>query len=142
MAQAQKSIVINVPPEKFFKVLADYAEYPKFLPDVKAITVGKKEGNATEVTYEIDVIKRIKYTLKHVEEAPRKLSWSFVKGEMMKDNQGHWLLEPEGDGKTKATYTIDLKLGALVPSSVEKALAEARLPQMLEQFKRRAESLG
>jgi coenzyme Q-binding protein COQ10 len=142
MAQATRSIVVNVPPEKFFQVVADFAKYPQFLPDVKGIKVGAKVGNATEVTYEIEVIKKLTYTLKHLEEPPNKLTWSFVKGDMMKDNKGSWLIEKEGEGKTRATYTIELKLGALVPSSVEKALAEARLPQMLDQFKKRAESLG
>lgn len=142
MAQASRSIVVNVSLEKFFKVISDYGKYPEFIPDIKALTVGKREGNSVEVTYEVDVIKRIKYTLKHTEKSPSELTWSLVKGEMMKDNQGSWKLEADGEGKTRATYTIDLKLGALVPSSVEKALAEARLPQMLEQFKKRAETIG
>ncbi len=68
------------------------------------------------------------------------MSWTFVEGEFMKDNKGSWVLEPDGEGKTKATYTVEMALGALVPKSIVNALVETSLPKMLEAFKRRAES--
>jgi hypothetical protein len=32
------------------------------------------------VHYGIDVVKRIHYTLRHVEDPPRSVRWTFVKG--------------------------------------------------------------
>ena len=59
----------------------------------------------------------------------------------MKGNEGHWSIAPTESGGTRATYSIELSLGALVPSSLEKALAEQGLPNMLANFKARAEKL-
>lgn len=142
MAHAQKSIVIDVTPEQLFDVVVDYEKYPQFLPEVKSAKVTFGSGSIKEVTYSIDIkAKVISYTLKHTAEKPGKVSWSFVRGEMMKGNDGSWTLKPAPGGGTEATYSIDLKLSALVPSFIEKALAEQQLPLLLANFKKRAESL-
>ncbi len=142
MAKVSKSIVVNASPDKVMSVISDYAHYSDFLPEVKGVQVGAVSGNAVEVTYDVDLkIKRIKYTLRHQKDSELKASWSLLRGEFMKGNDGSWMLAPiEGGAKTEATYAIELKLGALVPSSVEKALAENSLPSLLENFKRRVET--
>lgn len=140
MAAATRSIVINAPVEKVWKTISDYDSYPQFLSEVKKIHTSHRKGNEVQVHYEVDVVKTIKYTLKMSEQPPSRVIWSFVEGEFMKDNHGSWELEPAGEGKTKATYTIEMKLGALVPGSIVKALVETNLPKMLEAFKKRAET--
>jgi coenzyme Q-binding protein COQ10 len=140
MAGATRSIVINAPVEKVFDVIIQYEKYGEFLSEVKEVRTSNRQGNEVNVHYKVDVVKTIKYTIRVKEERPTRMSWSFVEGEFMKDNKGHWLLEPAGEGKTKATYTVEMALGALVPKSVVNALVETSLPKMLEAFKRRAES--
>ena len=144
MAQASRSVVVNVPPEKMFDVITDYEKYPEFLPEVKGVKVQAGQGAIKEVTYQVDIkAKVITYTLKHTAERPAKLSWTMVKGEMMKGNDGAWSLKPGAQpGTTDATYTIDLKLSSLVPGFIEKALAEQSLPGLLANFKARAEKLN
>ena len=139
MAEAVRTIVINAPVEKVFKTITDYEKYGEFLTEVKRVTTSKRQGNQVDVHYEVDVIKTIKYTVRMKESAPNKIEWSFVDGEFMKDNKGSWTLEDQG-GKTKATYSIEMKLGPLVPGSIVKALTENQLPKMLEAFKSRAEA--
>src|SRR4051812_2884781 len=81
-------------------------------------------------------------SLRRVPERPSKLSWTMIKGEMMKGNDGTWMLKAGAQpGTTDATYTIDLKLSSLVPAFIEKALAEQSLPGLLANFKARAEKL-
>ena len=139
MAGATRSIVINAPVEKVFDTIIQYEKYGEFLSEVKEVRTSNRQGNEVNVHYKVDVVKTIKYTIRVKEERPTRMSWSFVEGEFMKDNKGHWLLEPAGEGKTKATYTVEMALGALVPKSVVNALVETSLPKMLEAFKRRAE---
>ena len=142
MASAVQSIEIDVPPEKFFAVLQDYPRYPEFLPEVKSARMGPRKGNSVEVTYRLDVkLKVIEYSLTHVETPTSGITWHLIKGEFMKGNEGSWTLSPTASGGTKATYSIELSLGALVPASLEKALAEQGLPNMLRNFKVRAEKL-
>jgi len=140
MPGATRSIVITAPMDKLFAVIADYQSYPQFLPEVKSIRISKRLGSEVDVHYEIEVLKKIRYTLRLKEEPPNLISWTFVQGELMRDNRGRWLLEPAGEGKTKATYSIEMKLGPLVPKSIVNALVDSSLPKMLEAFKKRAES--
>jgi ribosome-associated toxin RatA of RatAB toxin-antitoxin module len=141
MPGASRSIVINAPMEKVFDVITQYEKYAEFLSEVKEVRTSGRQGNEVNVHYKVDVVKTIKYTIRAKEERPTRMSWTFVEGEFMKDNKGSWVLEPAGDGKTKATYTAEMALGALVPKSVVTALIENSLPKMLDAFKRRAESL-
>ncbi|HUJ26941.1 MAG TPA: SRPBCC family protein, partial [Myxococcales bacterium] len=96
------------------------------------------------VTYTVDIkAKIITYTLKHTAEKPSKVAWTMLKGEMMKGNDGTWMLKAGTQpGTTDATYTIDLKLSSLVPGFIERVLAEQSLPGLLANFKKRAEALG
>jgi len=143
MAQASRSVTVNVPPEKLFEVIVDYEKYPEFLPEVKKVHVNAGQGAIKEVTYTVDIkAKVITYTLKHTAERPGKVAWTMIKGEMMKGNDGTWALKPGAQpGTTDATYSIDLKLSSLVPAFIEKALAEQSLPTLLANFKARAEKL-
>src|SRR5215211_5868527 len=139
MAAATRSIVINAPVEKVFRIVTDYDRYAEFLPEVKRVSTSDRSGNRVKVHYEVEVIKRIKYTLEMTEERPLRVMWSFVEGELMKDNRGAWSLEPAGEGTTHATYAIEMAFGPLVPKVIVKALVETSLPKMLDAFKKRAE---
>ena len=140
MASATRSIVINAPPERVFDVISDYERYPEFLSEVKSIRTSDRQGNQVNIHYEVDVMKRIRYTLHMTEDRPRGLQWTFVEGEVMKDNRGSWVLEPTADGKTHAIYTVEVLLGLLVPRPLVTAMVESSLPKMLESFKKRVES--
>lgn len=140
MAGATRQIVINAPIEKVFEIVKDLESYPLFLKEVKSVKVTPEGANSMLADYEVDMIKRIKYTLKVVTEAPKKLSWTWVKGEMMKDNVGGWVLESLGPNQTQATYSVEVTLGPLVPKALVNTLVDTSLPAMLEAFKKRAES--
>jgi ribosome-associated toxin RatA of RatAB toxin-antitoxin module len=140
MPGAQRTITINAPVEKCWAVISDYERYPEFLPEVKKIKTQNRRGSEVDVHYEAEVVKVIKYAVHMKEEAPRKLRWSFIDGEFMKDNKGGWDLEDGGNGTTKATYIIEVEVGMLVPKTIVNALVDTQLPKLLENFKRRIES--
>lgn len=140
MPGAQRTITINAPVEKCWAVISDYERYPEFLPEVKKIKTLNRRGSEVDVQYEAEVVKVIKYTVHMREEGPKKLSWSFVDGEFMKDNKGGWVLEDGGNGTTKATYSIEVEVGMLVPKTIVNALVDTQLPKLLENFKKRIES--
>jgi ribosome-associated toxin RatA of RatAB toxin-antitoxin module len=141
MAGASRSIVVNAPPEKVYDIVIAYDRYPEWLPEVKKIQTSDRKGNEVKVHYEVDFkIKTIRYTILAKEERPKKMSWSFIEGEVMKDNKGSWVLEPEGEGRTKVTYSVEVAVGPLVPKSILNTLVDQSLPKMLEAVKRRAEA--
>ncbi|HEY5676282.1 MAG TPA: SRPBCC family protein, partial [Myxococcales bacterium] len=96
-----------------------------------------------DVTYWLDVkLNVIDFTLRHVTRSPHCIEWELVRGgEFMRANAGSWIIERTRSGGTRATYRIDIDFGPLVPGALEKALAERGLPNMLANFKARAESL-
>jgi ribosome-associated toxin RatA of RatAB toxin-antitoxin module len=141
MPGASRSIVFHAPMEKCFEVISDYERYPEFLPEVKRIRTSNRNGAEVDVQYEADVVKTIKYTVHMKEEKPSKVSWSFIDGEFMKDNKGGWVLEDAGNGTTKATYSIEVTVGPLVPKAILNALVDSQLPRLLENFKKRIESM-
>ena len=138
MPGASRSILIDAPIETVFGIITDYEKYPEFLSEVKAVRVSERREGEAVVQYEVSILKTIRYTLKHKEEKPRRVSWSLVEGELMRENQGSWLLEPQGK-QTRATYSIEMTLGPLVPKAIVNALVDSSLPKMLESFKKRAE---
>jgi len=140
MPGASRSIVISAPAERVFDVISAYQTYPEFMSEVKEIKISNRQGNQVDVHYKVDLVKSIKYSLRMTEERPVKLSWSFIEGEFMKDNKGSWVLEPAGEGQTRATYTVELALGPLVPKTIVNAMVETSLPKMLDAVKKRVES--
>ena len=142
MPQATRSVVVQVPVAQFRKVIDDFESYPSFLPEVKSISVANRTDAGADVTYEIDVIKRIQYTLRIVS-TPDGARWSLLKGDFFKKNEGSWTLRPEGDGATHATYSLEVGIGGFIPipKAITDKLTEQQLPSLLENFKRRAESL-
>lgn len=142
MSQASRTIEIDVSPAEFRAVLDDYARYPDFIKEVKSVKVGPRTDTRVEVTYKLDVmIKTFEYTLEHVSVSPLRIEWKLLRGEFMRENVGFWQLEPTVTGKTRATYSIDLKLGQGVPATFDAALAQQGLPRLLASFKARAEQL-
>jgi coenzyme Q-binding protein COQ10 len=141
MPGAEKSIVIKASPAQCFKVISDYERYPEFLEDMRAARVIRRDGTFALVTFTLELVMRIEYTLRLFEEEPKGLRWSLDEGKLMKVNNGHWRLKDLGNGSTEATYSIELELKGLIPKSVTTKLAGTTLPKTLESFKRRIESL-
>ena len=107
----------------------------------------KKEldGSQQLVDFELDLgVKTIRYTLRHVEERPRRVSWSLVASDWMKVSNGSWELVPDG-AQTRARYTVEIQVAkpALIPQAlvdrVTDQLTRVQLPRTLEAFKGRAE---
>lgn len=143
MPGASQSILIDADPKTVFDVVADFESYPQYLPETKEVVVEEKKGTTVVVSFTINVIKTVRYTLKFKLQSPKKLSWSLVKGDLFKANDGSWTLEAVNGGqRTKATYAVDVDMGLFVPGAITKMLVGSNLPKMLARVKERAEELA
>lgn len=140
MASVTETIDIKATPQACYDVITDYKNYPQFVEGVTAISVKKQKGESAEVTFIFNLVKSISYTLAMKGEPPHRLQWTFVKGDMMRDNTGFWDLQEIKKGVTHATYQLNVELGLLVPSAVTKSLIGKSLPSMLRAFKKRIEN--
>jgi len=142
MPKAEKDIVIEAPMERVFDVITDYERYTEFLPDMKAVRVLSRRDNIAVVSFELELIMRISYTLRLTEERPSGVVWSLEQAKMMRDNVGGWALVATPEGHTHATYGIELTLRGLIPKSVSTRLVGQTLPETLQRFKRRVEGMA
>lgn len=139
MTQASETIEINASPKDCYDVIMDFEKYPEFLKETKSAVIEKKSGNTLVVSFTLDIIKKIHYTLKMVGKPPKKIQWNLVRSDLMKANSGGWTLEPAGNGTTKAVYLVDVDLGLFVPGAISKMLIGSNLPAMMKAFKKRIE---
>jgi len=143
---ATQEVLIDAPLERFWKIVTDYARYPEFVPGLHGCRVVKDASDEKHVEYELDLgIRKIRYVLRHVEDPPRKLSWSLVGGDLMKVSNGSWELSAEGD-RTRARYSVEIQVSKppFVPQAVidrvSDQLSRVSLPRNLQAFKARAEA--
>lgn len=141
MPKLSESIEIKATPKHCYEVISDYEKYPEYLSESKNVVINSKNGNSAEVTFTIEVIKKISYTLKMTGIPPKKISWKLIKGDLMKKNEGYWTFEEVKKGITKAIYTLDIELGLFVPGLITKKLIGSNLPAMMKAQKKRIESL-
>lgn len=141
MHGASSHILIDVPPKVIYDVVLDFESYPEFLSDVKEAVIQKK-GKPIVASFEISVIKRIRYTLSFNGTPHKKIAWSFVEGDLFKHNEGCWQFDEVKKGQTKATYKIEVDFGFMVPQMISNKLIGNNLPSMMKKFKERAEGLA
>jgi len=141
MPGASTSIVMDVPPKLIYDIVMDFDHYPEFLPDVKKVKVEKK-GKGLVAEFEISVIKKIHYKLSFSSVPNKKVTWTFLGGDIFKDNQGSWEFEELKKSQTKVTYTVEVDFGLFVPSIITNKLVGHNLPTMMKRFKERAESVS
>ncbi len=144
MALVSQEVVIDATIDEFYQVVIDYPRYPEFVPGIKACRVLEVQGEK-QVEYDLDLgLRRIRYVLRHLEEPPRRVTWSLVTGEILNALNGAWELTPEGQ-KTRAKYSVDIQIARppLVPQPLMDKMSDqmtrVQLPRTLEAFKARAE---
>lgn len=137
----QQTIRIKAPIQKVYDCIVDFESYPKFLPDMKSAKIAWCEDKQVEVTFKLNLIKEITYTLLFELDPPIGVFWKLKTGELIKVNTGSWELKMKDDFLTEATYAIDIEFSLWVPKAITQALIEKNLPQTLKRFKKRAEGL-
>lgn len=141
MAGAEKTILINAPIQVVYDVIVDYEKYPEFLTEIEGIRILKRDGNVVDVEYTASMIKTISYSLRLTGIPNTSVRWCLLKASFMKTNDGGWSLEDLGDGRTKATYGLEVRVSRLVPRKLVDKLTVTTLPATLDAFKKRAESM-
>jgi uncharacterized membrane protein len=127
--QATQHMHIEAPLEQIWAVLTDFEAYPTWARDLKEATVLQRddEGRASLVRFRAAAMGRsTTYTLAYDwEDAPRRLPWKLVSGDIQKVLDGAYEFE-ETDGGTDVTYHLRVDLAIPLPGFVKRR-AEARI---------------
>lgn len=141
MPGTSTSVTIEVPPKAIYDVVIDFESYPEFLPETRDVEIIKQNAKSAQVEYTIKVIKTIRYTLDYRLTPYKKVVWKYVEGDF-RDCFGSWTFKELKPGLTEATYELDVEFGLFVPKKITEMLVGQNLPKLMDNFKRRAESLA
>ena len=140
--RAERQIVVDGTPQQCFDALLDFESYPDWQAAVKDCEVVSRDGDGRgrRVAFDIDAkVKTVSYTLDYSYEEPHLLTWQFVEGDV-KDVDGEFTLEDQGDGTTLATYALRLDAGVWMPGPISSMLTDNVMQRSVEDLKARVEA--
>jgi ribosome-associated toxin RatA of RatAB toxin-antitoxin module len=144
--KAEGNTTIDATPDQVMAVIGDFDSYPGWA-DVKSAEVKEtdSEGRASEVAMSVSQMGfDAAYTLQYTYAADDAgLSWTTKEASgAVKDIQGEYQLEPEGDGKTKVTFQVQLepnvKLPGFLKRQIEKMIVNNALGGLKKEVERRS----
>jgi ribosome-associated toxin RatA of RatAB toxin-antitoxin module len=143
MAKAVKTEIFDVPADKFYKAIIDYKSYPQFVDGVESVEIKNESADGATVTMNLNLIKKISYTIKLNHTPNKEVNWSLVSGDMMKINNGKWTLKDLGQARTEVTYSLEVEFKGFLPGLglIEKTLVNTNLPLTMKAFAKKAASL-
>lgn len=147
MPTVESSVFINADVEKVFALAKDIEAFPKFMPDLKKVTILEKSPDGCRIKSEfVGYIKDFKVTMKWTEEdewdeQAKTCKFKLVKGDF-KSYSGLWTFEP-ADGGTKYTSVIEFEyeiplIGPIIKTLVAR-LMKQNVDNMLAAIKQKAE---
>lgn len=142
MAAVTRDTVFDAPIDAAYRVITDFAQYPKFLKDVASVKVLKAGKASAEVAFQLNLFKKIDYTLLFTLKAPTSVVWKLKSSTVLRKNSGSWRLKKLDARTTEATYSLDVDMGLLVPGMISKMLIAQSLSGTLKAFKSRIELLA
>ena len=139
--QSTQSIVVEAPASDVMAVIADFPAYPEWVAAAKKVEVVEDgdDGRAKQVRFAIDAgVIKDEYVLDYTWDDDRKVSWTLVKGQMQKRNDGSYTLA-ETDGRTEVTYSITIDLSIPMLGMIKRRAEKVILDTALKELKKRVE---
>lgn len=141
--RAEREIDIAATPQACFDALLDFESWPDWQPALSSAVVRERdaEGRGSLVEFTADaVVRKIRYTARYAYEAPRRMSWELVEGDV-KSGGGEFVLEPlEGGARTHAVYRLTTELGFYVPGPLLKKGTETLMGGVTRGLQKRVEA--
>ena len=144
--QAREQTTINAPVEQCFRTLVDFETYPEWAGDLKQATVVSYDDDERPLVVEYRAAalgRSTTYRLQYdYEGAPNRLGWELLSGDLERELDGHYELQPGADaGTTDVVYELAVDLIVPIPGFVKRR-AEARIIKTaLSELKARVEGV-
>lgn len=123
---ASASADIDAPVQRVWDAVAGVEAWPQWQTTISALDVEQRDAagrpSLCEVVFDAKVqtirtVQRVRY------EPPQVLTFTQENGSL-KSLRGAWRLEDLGDGRTRASYELDVGLGGMLGMLVTGAVAE------------------
>jgi ribosome-associated toxin RatA of RatAB toxin-antitoxin module len=139
--QSTQSIVIDASPAQVMAVIADFEAYPEWAGSVKSVSIVEPGvgGRAAQVAFKIDAGPvRDEYELRYTWSNDDSVSWTLVKGQVQKAQQGSYVLRAVG-AKTEVTYNLTVDLSIPMLGMLRRKAEKVIMDTALKELKRRVE---
>ena len=141
--QVREQIRIEAPVERCFATLVDFESYPEWAGDLKEVHVVESdaEGRGTIVEFRAAAMGRsTTYRLRYdYAEAPNRLSWGLVEGDLPRELDGAYVLTAAGDSATDVVYELAIDLVYPIPGFVKRRAEGRIIKTALGELKARVE---
>jgi carbon monoxide dehydrogenase subunit G len=124
---------IEAPIEQVWDVVEDVLAAPEWQNGLKDVEELERDGDGhvTLVESASDAkVRTIKSIVRFSYDGPTRLTWTQEKGEL-KSVDGSWELEDLGDGRTRATYSLEVELGRMLGMVIRGPLVDALRGQLV-----------
>lgn len=146
---ASVTTTIAASPERCFETAVDVERYPEWAQGIRSVDVldHDEAGRPSKVEFVAEAIgRRTRYVLAYDHsEAPRRLSWKLVEGDLTRRLEGAYTFEPSPDAPdgelTEVCYELDIELVLPLPGFVKRRAETKILQAALPRLKARVESL-
>jgi ribosome-associated toxin RatA of RatAB toxin-antitoxin module len=142
----QQSTEIAASPEAVFAVASDLERYPEWQDFLQRVTVTERDTDGRPVLVEAEAdakVTALRLVLRATRSEPTRVGWHSEGGDL-KAISGAFELAAAGDGRTRATFALEVdpgrKLGLLLRGGVADRLRDRIIGGMLDGLCRRAES--
>jgi ribosome-associated toxin RatA of RatAB toxin-antitoxin module len=107
------STEIEAPIAVVYEAAADVEASPRWQPEIKVAECLERDGDGNQALVHMETdakVRRLGSDIRFSYEAPKRISWVQEDGDL-KSVEGSWELEDLGDGRTRATYRLEVDLG-------------------------------
>ncbi len=128
------STEIEAPIDEVFAVAADVEGSPRWQPEIKAAECVERDGDGNQALVRIETdakVRRLGSTIRFDYERPVRIGWFQEEGDL-KSVEGSWELEHLGDGRTLATYRLEVDLGRVLGMVIRGPLVGVLRGQLVE----------
>jgi ribosome-associated toxin RatA of RatAB toxin-antitoxin module len=143
--RGERVVEIDAPVERCFQIAADIERATSWQAALEDVDVLARDGDgrAQSVDASFDArVRTIRARLRFSYTEPSRIEWNQERGDV-KALHGWWQLDDLGDGRTRATYGLEVDpgrmLGMLLRGSMEDRVREFLLAGTADGLKERAE---
>jgi ribosome-associated toxin RatA of RatAB toxin-antitoxin module len=144
--EGSSSAEIQAPLDAVWKVVEDVESAPQWQGGLEAMDALERDAEGRPTLCETETDAKVRTVRTHVRfdysGAPNELRWTQEKGDL-KSVEGSWRLEDLGDGRTRATYALEIDpgrvLGMLIRGPVQDVIRSVLVNARAGELKERME---
>jgi uncharacterized membrane protein len=143
--QAREQTRIEAPVERCFATLVDFESYPEWAGDLNEVHVVETDDQGRGVVVEFRAAamgRSTTYQLRYdYTGAPNRLQWELVSGDLQRELDGAYVLEPAADDPeaTEVAYELAVDLIIPIPGFVKRRAEGRIIKTALSELKARVE---